>query len=74
MAAPVSARWSASPSVHIGSQHGLRPWHKAWFNPATGELTALRDSGSIVLAVEVNGVSAQVTVTLAPAQTAGAAA
>jgi hypothetical protein len=71
--APVSADWSASPSVHVGSLFGLRPWHKAWFNPATGQLIALRDSGSVVLAVEVNGVRAEAVITLAPAATAAAA-
>ena len=50
VAAPVSADWTASPSVHIGSLLGLRPWHVAWFDPSTGRLTALRSSGSVVLA------------------------
>lgn len=67
VAAPVSADWTASPSVHIGSPSGVRPWHVAWFNPSTGKLTALRSSGSVVLAVTVNGVTARVTVTLAGA-------
>ncbi|GAB2936701.1 phosphodiester glycosidase family protein [Micromonospora polyrhachis] len=76
VAAPVSADWSASPSVHIGSPLGLRPWHTAWFDPATGRLTALRSTGSVVVAVTVNGVRAEATLQLAPrvgARTAPAA-
>lgn len=65
VAPPVSADWSASPSVHIGSALGVRPWHTAWFDPSTGELVALRPSGSVVLAVTVNGVTANATITLA---------
>ncbi|HEX5597288.1 MAG TPA: phosphodiester glycosidase family protein [Micromonosporaceae bacterium] len=70
VAAPVSAEWSASPSVHVGSFSGLRPWHVAWFDPEGGQLTALRASGSITLAVTVNGVRAQATISLAPAASA----
>jgi hypothetical protein len=74
VAAPVSADWSASPGVHVGPKSGLRSYHVAWFDPATGTLTALRNQGSIVLSVEVNGVRAQATVSLAPAEAASAAA
>ncbi|MGC4803470.1 phosphodiester glycosidase family protein [Micromonospora sp. DT233] len=66
VAAPVSADWSASPSVHIGSAAGVRPWHVARFDPATGQLTALRAGASVVLAVTVNGVRAEATVALTP--------
>lgn len=62
VAAPVSADWSASPSVHVGSAAGVKPWHVARFDPATGELTALRPGASVVLAVTVNGVRAEATV------------
>jgi hypothetical protein len=72
VAAPVSADWTASPSVHIGPRSGLRPWHVAWFDPVAGELTALRDAGSVVIAVTVNGVTARATVTLAAAGAAAA--
>lgn len=72
VAPPVSADWSASPSVHIGSAWGIRPWHSAWFDPSTGELVALRSSGSVVLAVTVNGVTARATVTLSTPQKAAA--
>ncbi|MFI7605763.1 phosphodiester glycosidase family protein [Micromonospora sp. NPDC049366] len=68
VAAPVSADWSASPSVHVGSAAGVRPRHAAWFDPATGRLTALRPGASVVLAVTVNGVRAEVTVTTARAE------
>ncbi|MCM0678247.1 phosphodiester glycosidase family protein, partial [Micromonospora phytophila] len=33
VAAPVSADWSASPSLHVGSAAGLKPWHVARFDP-----------------------------------------
>ncbi|MCT2582891.1 phosphodiester glycosidase family protein [Actinophytocola gossypii] len=62
VAYPVSADWSASPSVHVGPGKAKR-WHVARFDPATGELTALRP-GRIVLAVRVNGEREQVTVRL----------
>ncbi|BCJ66728.1 phosphodiester glycosidase family protein [Polymorphospora rubra] len=67
VAAPVSADWSASPNVHIGGVLGLRPWHVAWFDPDSGQLKALRSGGSVVLAVTVNGVRAEATLTLRPA-------
>ncbi|BCB79505.1 phosphodiester glycosidase family protein [Phytohabitans flavus] len=72
VAPPVSADWTASPSVHIGSALGLRPWHAAWFDPSTGKLVALRSSGSVVLSVTVNGVTAHATVTLAAPRKAAA--
>ncbi|MER7440586.1 phosphodiester glycosidase family protein [Micromonospora avicenniae] len=65
VAAPVSADWSASPNVHIGPVTGLRPWHVAWFDPATGRLSALRPGASLVLAVTVNGARADTTITTA---------
>ncbi|WP_229402981.1 phosphodiester glycosidase family protein [Micromonospora okii] len=73
VAAPVSADWSASPSVHIGPASGLRPWHVARFDPATGELTARRAGATIVLAVTVNGVRAEATIALTGAAAAPAA-
>ncbi|MGI5212255.1 phosphodiester glycosidase family protein [Plantactinospora sp. CA-290183] len=54
VAAPLSADWSGSPNLHIGARYGLRPWHAAWFDPATTRLTPLRP-GSVRLAVTVNG-------------------
>jgi exopolysaccharide biosynthesis protein len=71
VAYPVSARWSASPNVHIGSPRDAKRYHTAVFDPATGELTALRPS-TVTLAVTVNGVTARHTVTLAAAQVAAA--
>lgn len=64
VAAPVSADWSASPGVHVGGPGGVRPWHVARFDPATGELTALRPGATVVLAVTVNGVRAEATIAL----------
>ncbi|HEX2314435.1 MAG TPA: phosphodiester glycosidase family protein [Thermomonospora sp.] len=64
LAYPMSADWTASPSVHIGDADDARPWHVAVFDPATGTLTARRE-GKVVLGVTVNGVTRQVTVTLA---------
>ncbi|MEU7846510.1 phosphodiester glycosidase family protein [Micromonospora parva] len=72
IAAPVSADWSASPGVHVGSAAGVRPWHTARFDPATGTLTALRP-GSVVLAVTVNGVSTETAITLTARAAAPAA-
>jgi exopolysaccharide biosynthesis protein len=64
VAPPVSADWTASPGVHIGSAAGVRPWHVAWFDPDSGRLTALRSKGSITLSVAVNGTTASASVTL----------
>ncbi|MEV1144625.1 phosphodiester glycosidase family protein [Micromonospora sp. NPDC049799] len=64
VAAPVSADWSASSNLHIGSVAGLKPWHVARFDPVTGHLTALRPGASVTLAVDVNGVHAEATITL----------
>ncbi|MBE1484809.1 phosphodiester glycosidase family protein [Plantactinospora soyae] len=64
VAAPLSADWSGSANLHIGSLWGLRPWHAAWFDPDTGRLTGLRSTGSVQLTVTVNGVSARATVPL----------
>jgi exopolysaccharide biosynthesis protein len=66
VAYPVTAGWSASPTVHIGDQRGLRPWHAAWFDPDTGRLTALRPA-TITLAVTVNGETRWATVELTAA-------
>ncbi|MEU5938789.1 phosphodiester glycosidase family protein [Micromonospora sp. NPDC047548] len=73
VAAPVSADWSASPGVHIGSADGVRPWHVARFDPATGELAALRAGAQVLLAVTVNGVRAEAAVALTAAETPGEA-
>ncbi|MER6756385.1 phosphodiester glycosidase family protein [Micromonospora echinofusca] len=73
VAAPVSADWSASPNVHVGSVLGLRPWHVARFDPATGKLTALRPGAQVKLAVAVNGAHAEATITLTAAAQAPAA-
>ncbi|GAB3944714.1 hypothetical protein [Micromonospora vulcania] len=62
VAAPVSADWSGSATVHIGPVAGVRPWHTAHFDPATGTLTALRPGAPIRLTVTVNNVLAEATV------------
>jgi hypothetical protein len=74
VAAPVSADWSASPNLHIGSAAGLKPWHVARFDPVTGHLTVLRPGASVKLAVDVNGVHAEATITLVAAATTAATA
>lgn len=56
VASPVSADWSGSAAVHVGSIFGLRPWHLAWFDPAIGRLYPLRP-GTVTLSVTVNGVT-----------------
>ncbi|MGW4666726.1 phosphodiester glycosidase family protein [Streptosporangium sandarakinum] len=64
VAHPVSADWSGSPNLHVGSRAGAKPWHVAVLDPETGTLTALR-SGQVVVAVTVNGVTRRATVELA---------
>ncbi|GAA4087687.1 phosphodiester glycosidase family protein [Nonomuraea soli] len=64
VAYPVSAQWSGSPSLHVGGRAGLKPWHVARLDPASGELTAIR-AGQVVISVTVNGVSQSATVALA---------
>ncbi|WP_174531196.1 hypothetical protein, partial [Micromonospora maritima] len=72
VAAPVSADWSGSPNLHIGGAAGVRPWHVARFDPATGQLTALRPGARVLLAVTVNGVRVEKTVTTTKAARAAA--
>ncbi|MEH0929248.1 phosphodiester glycosidase family protein [Micromonospora sp. CPCC 205558] len=62
--APVSADWSASPEVYIGSAAGVRPWHTARFDPTTGTLTALRPGAPVRLTVTVNTIRAEATIAL----------
>ncbi|MFI6813122.1 phosphodiester glycosidase family protein [Nonomuraea sp. NPDC050328] len=64
VAYPVSAQWAGSPALHIGTRAGLKPWHTAWLDPATGALTALRE-GQVIVSVTVNGVTREATVALA---------
>ncbi len=66
VAAPVSADWTGSANVYIGPAFGLRPWHHAWFDPESGKLLPLRQSGSVDLSVTVNGVTATATIALTP--------
>ncbi|GAA2432555.1 phosphodiester glycosidase family protein [Actinomadura vinacea] len=63
LAYPMSADWSGSPNLHIGAPATARPQHVAAFDPATGKLKALRP-GTVLLAVKVNGVTRQATVTI----------
>ncbi|GAA3202478.1 phosphodiester glycosidase family protein [Nonomuraea helvata] len=60
---PVSAAWSGSPNLHIGTRQTAKPWHVAVFDPSTGTLTALRQ-GQVTLAVTVSGVTRQAAVAL----------
>ncbi|MGW4115725.1 phosphodiester glycosidase family protein [Actinosynnema sp. NPDC004786] len=62
VAYPVTADWSASPNVHIGNRSGLRPWHVAWLDPATGTFTALRPA-TTTLSVTVNNTTTSTTIT-----------
>ncbi|MBP2336844.1 hypothetical protein JOF41_003022 [Saccharothrix coeruleofusca] len=64
VAYPMSQDWSGSPNLHVGPRQGVRPWHTAWFDPSTGELTGLRP-GRVTLAVAVNGVTQRAEVTVA---------
>jgi hypothetical protein len=69
VAYPVSATWTASPNVHIGSKRDAKRYHTAVFDPSTGTLTALRDS-TITIAVTVNGVTDRHVITLVRTQAA----
>ena len=71
VAYPVSAKWSASPNVHIGAKRDAKRYHTAVFDPATGTLTALRPS-TVTIAVTVNGVTQQHTLTLVAEHAAAA--
>ncbi|WP_039831453.1 phosphodiester glycosidase family protein [Nocardiopsis valliformis] len=63
VAYPVSADWSGSENLHIGSADDAGPDHAAAFDPATGELTAITEA-TIVLDVTVNGVTEEVSIEL----------
>ncbi|MFC0005979.1 phosphodiester glycosidase family protein [Micromonospora siamensis] len=67
VAAPVSADWAGSPNLHVGPADGVKPWHVARFDPATGQLTAMRPGAQVRLVVTVNGVRAEATITLTAA-------
>ncbi|MEV1178479.1 multidrug transporter, partial [Nonomuraea sp. NPDC049784] len=60
---PVSAAWSGSPNLQIGSRETAKPWHVAVLDPSTGTLTALRP-GQVTVAVTVSGVTQQAAVAL----------
>lgn len=66
VAYPVTADWSASPSVHTGAAKDVKRHHIARFDPLTGKLTALRP-GTVTLDVLVNGVHRQATIELVAA-------
>ncbi|NRQ36364.1 multidrug transporter [Nonomuraea sp. NN258] len=61
---PVSVKWSSSPNLHVGGHAGVKPWHVAVLDPATGVLTALR-AGRVTVAVTVSGVTRQAEIALA---------
>ncbi|QFG27088.1 multidrug transporter [Actinomadura sp. WMMB 499] len=67
LAYPMTADWTGSRGLHIGDAKRARPWHVATFDPSTGELRGLRP-GTVELAVEVNGVTREATVTVAAAR------
>ncbi|MFG1946846.1 phosphodiester glycosidase family protein [Nonomuraea sp. NPDC048826] len=73
VAYPVSARWSGSPNLHIGSRAGAKPRHVAVLDPGTGTLTALR-AGEVTVAVTVNGVTRQAAVAITAKSAAKTAA
>ncbi|WP_246080946.1 phosphodiester glycosidase family protein [Nonomuraea mesophila] len=70
---PVSVAWSGSPNLHVGSRRTARPWHVAVLDPGKGTLTALRP-GKVTVAVTVNGVTEQASVSATPKGGAKAAA
>ncbi|GAA2910429.1 phosphodiester glycosidase family protein [Streptosporangium fragile] len=73
VAHPVSADWSGSPNLHVGTRAGAKRRHVAVLDPATGTLTALRP-GQVAVSVTVNGVTRQATVTLSAEESGGTGA
>ncbi|MGA6870864.1 phosphodiester glycosidase family protein [Streptomyces pratensis] len=69
---PLSADWTGSPNIHIGGPDGARARHIATLDPATGTLTALR-TGTVTLAVTVNGVLRQAEIMITAGEMAPAA-
>ncbi|MFI7445071.1 phosphodiester glycosidase family protein [Nonomuraea indica] len=63
---PVSASWSGSPGLHVGSPRTAGPRHVAVLDPATGTLTGRRE-GQVTVAVTVNGATRQAVVEVAAA-------
>ncbi|MEW1718076.1 phosphodiester glycosidase family protein [Streptomyces sp. NPDC093109] len=61
---PLSADWTGSRSLRIGSRSGARPHHTAVFDPATGTITALRP-GRVTLSVTVGGVTRRAEIRIA---------
>jgi exopolysaccharide biosynthesis protein len=55
---PVSVAWTGSPGVHVGPEPGILPRHVAWLDPSTGEFTALRSFGTVVLYATVSDETA----------------
>lgn len=72
VAFPLSADWTASPNVHIGTESGARPRHSAVFDPGTGTLKALR-AGTVTLAVTVNGTTTRTEIRITAQEAASAA-
>ncbi|MBC9713795.1 phosphodiester glycosidase family protein [Streptomyces sp. TRM66268-LWL] len=66
VAFPVSADWTGSPNLYIGDPDDARQRHVAAYDPDTGRLTALR-TGSVTLAVTVNGATQRADVLIASA-------
>lgn len=60
---PMAADWSQSTNVHVGDRAPKGKRYSAWYNPLTGELTALRD-GEVTLTVTVNGHTRTTGVTI----------
>jgi phosphodiester glycosidase/calcineurin-like phosphoesterase family protein len=58
---PVSADWSGSAFLHIGPATSAPFWSVASYDPATGQLTALRP-GTAQLSVTVNSVTKSSTI------------
>ena len=69
---PLSADWTGSPNLRIGGGPAAANRHTAVYDPASGTLTALR-TGTVTLAVTVNGVTSQARIRIA-APSSGAAA
>ena len=60
---PMNVVWEGSPGLHVGAKSGIRPWHVAQLDPATGTLTAIRP-GQVKVSATVNGVTSSADVRL----------
>lgn len=62
---PITVVWQGSPGLHVGDEAGLRPWHVARLDPASGVLIGVRP-GQVEVSATVNGVRSGAEVRVGP--------